>query len=185
MHPIESPFDRSVELDRPGRRPGAVRCRLVGNDEELALHLAIRRAVFVEEQHVFEADDRDDHDEDHATLHVLGIWGGVAAATVRLYPAGAQGFWVGDRLAVLPPFRLFGLGRPLVELATHSAKARGGTRMDAHVQLANVAFFERLGWARVGPPADYLELPHQAMTINLRHLARSSSPVPLAPSEGR
>ena len=37
--------------------------------------------------------------------------------------------------------------------------------MVAHIQLPNVAFFERLGWRRRGEPDDYVGVPHQPMAI--------------------
>jgi len=39
--------------------------------------------------------------------------------------------------------------------------------MRAHIQVANVRFFRRLGWSAVGDPADYLGRPHQDMAIDL------------------
>ena len=39
--------------------------------------------------------------------------------------------------------------------------------MTAHIQLANVRFFERLGWTRAGEPEIYAGLVHQPMSIAL------------------
>jgi hypothetical protein len=33
--------------------------------------------------------------------------------------------------------------------------------------LANVAFFERLGWSRKGDVEEYVGIPHQPMSIGL------------------
>ncbi len=168
MAPVEHPSGTPVRPGRPAPPRHTVRCRIVLDEGELDLHLHIRRTVFVTEQHVFEGDDRDEHDDDAATVHVLGWCGGVAGGTVRLYPSVEVGCWIGDRLAVLPAFRRSGLGKPLVRFAVSNARKHGGTRMDAHVQLPNVAFFERLGWHPVGAPSDYMGFPHQAMAIDLR-----------------
>lgn len=127
----------------------------------------IRNEVFVHEQQVFAEDDNDEHDEDNATHHVLARVGGAAAGTVRLYPLDEPGVWKGDRLAVLPAFRHAHLGGPLVRFAVRTASRAGGHLMIAHVQLPNVAFFERLGWRRVGDPAPYVGLDHQQMAIDL------------------
>jgi hypothetical protein len=54
-----------------------------------------------------------------------------------------------------------------VRLAVALAGERGGRRMQARVQLPNVRFFVRLGWAPTAPPADHLGRPHQWMTIPL------------------
>jgi GNAT superfamily N-acetyltransferase len=88
---------------------------------------------------------------------------------VRLYPLDpGAGLWQGDRLAVLASYRSHRLGGPLVHFAVESAARRGGVEMVAHIQLANVAFFEHLGWRRRGEVETYVGLPHQVMTIGLR-----------------
>lgn len=150
----------------PSRSPSADTrtCRPVADAVELALHHRIRRVVFVEEQGLFAHDDRDEHDDDPATVHVLGLVGGEPAGTVRLYPLGGRR-WKGDRLAVLPDQRHAGIGAPLVRFAVATAAERGGSRMDATVQEVNTAFFLRLGWTCVGGPYAHLGVPHRSMTI--------------------
>lgn len=143
-------------------------CRPAEGSAELATHHRIRHAVFVVEQGLFPLDDRDGHDAAGATIHVLGLDGGVPAGTVRLYPLGDQ-IWKGDRLAVLPEHRHSGgLGAALVRYAVATAGALGGSRMVAQIQPGNVRFFRALGWTAVGDPADYLGVPHQQMSIALR-----------------
>ena len=39
--------------------------------------------------------------------------------------------------------------------------------MIAYVQVANVAFFRRLGWSLVDEPFAYVGEPHQQMSIDL------------------
>lgn len=140
-------------------------CRPVRDADELALHHRIRRQVFVEEQRLFVNDDRDGHDEDPRTVHVLGHVDGVAAGTVRLYPVDGT-LWKGDRLAVLAHQRQSGIGGPLVRFAVATAAARGGRRMEATVQAVNTRFFLHLGWSLAGEPVDHLGVPHQPMTIS-------------------
>lgn len=142
-------------------------CRVVADPAEAEVHHAIRRQVFVVEQQLFEGDDWDEHDEDPATLHVIGIVGDVPGGTVRLYPLGEQGLWKGDRLAVLPEFRRHGLGAPLVRYAVRAAGQRRGHRMIAYIQLPNVRFFTALGWQPIGEPAPYVGVMHQQMVIAL------------------
>jgi putative N-acetyltransferase (TIGR04045 family) len=163
----------SAELAPP---PARAVCRVVAGEAERALHLAVRHAVFVEEQGLFSASDADEHDQDPATLQVLGFWDGEVAGAVRLYPLAEPGWWKGDRLAVLPPFRRHGVGAPLVRFAVGTASRLGGLVMVAQIQPANVAFFQRLGWYRVGEPAPYVGRPHQQMAIDLR---------PQPPQDGR
>jgi putative N-acetyltransferase (TIGR04045 family) len=131
---------------------------------ERAAHFAVRRAVFVEEQAMFDGDDRDERDLDVATLHALGRVGGRAAGAVRLYPIGGDE-WKGDRLAVLREARHGSLGARLVRFAVATAAARGGARMVAMIQLPNVAFFETLGWHTDGAAVAFHGRPHQPMAI--------------------
>ena len=162
-----------------------VACRAARDPEELSLHHEIRRRVFVEEQAVFDGCDEDHHDDDAATVRILGLCGDVAGGAVRCYPltemltgiptgGGAAGvvepgagLWKGDRLAVLPSFRRNGLGAPLVRFAVRTAAEAGGRQMIAHIQPSNVGFFEHLGWYTVGGPVSYVGRPHQTMAIDL------------------
>ena len=158
-----------------------VACRAARDPEELSLHHEIRRRVFVEEQGLFGGSDRDDHDDDPATVRILGLCGDVAGGAVRCYPLTdtatvggvvdlvdpGAGLWKGDRLAVLPLFRHNGLGAPLVRFAVRTAAEAGGRTMMAHIQPSNVGFFEHLGWYAVGGPVSYVGRPHQAMAIDL------------------
>jgi len=151
----------------PSSTSADVVCRVVANPAETEVHHAIRRQVFVVEQHLFDGGDWDERDEDPATLHVLGMVGDVPGGTVRLYPLDDQGLWKGDRLAVLPEFRRHGLGAPLVRYAVKTASERGGHRMIAYIQLPNVRFFAALGWHAIGEPAPYVGVVHQQMAIAL------------------
>lgn len=172
--PVVSPFDRSDQLDRvlKGPSPDLV-ARLVASPHELALHMRIRHEVFVLEQAIFKDTDRDAHDSDGSTLHILGACDDVAAGAVRIYPLDQSALaWHGDRLAVLPAFRAHGLGKPLVRLAVRTAALGGGRVMRAHIQLANVRFFRRLGWEAVGEPELYCGLTHQGMEIDVQAHAR-------------
>jgi len=150
-------------------RPQIV-CRGVDGPEESAMHHRIRHEVFVLEQGVFAESDLDAHDASDATIKVLAwtaapITGWEPGGAVRLFPV-EPGIWQGDRLAVLAPYRAW-LGGPLVRFAVETAAALGGVEMLAHVQTANVRFFERLGWCRRGEPELYVGLPHQLMSIDL------------------
>lgn len=168
MERTAAPY-RSFSSADQAAPPDRVDCRVVAGEAERAIHMAIRRAVFVEEQGMFGASDADEHDRDPATLHVLGFWAGEAAGAVRLYPLAEPGWWKGDRLAVLLPFRRHGVGAPLVRFAVGTASRLGGVVMVAQIQPGNVAFFERLGWYRVGDPAPYVGRLHQQMAVDLQN----------------
>lgn len=155
-------------------RPPIV-CRPAVGPEAEAVHHRIRHAVFVDEQAVFAGSDRDAHDDFPSTIKVVAWAAGDAGGAVRLYPL-EPGVWQGDRLAVLPAFRAWNLGGPLVRFAVETAAALGGAEMVAHVQTANVRFFERLGWCRRGEPEIYVGLPHQLMSIDLTVRVGDRSP---------
>ena len=144
-------------------------CRVAVTTEDVSVHHAIRHAVFVEEQAIFRGSDRDERDDDPATIKVLGVGAGIAGGAVRLYPLEERGLWRGDRLAVLPAFRRHGLGAPLVRFAVRTAMEHGGRVMVAFIQPQNVGFFRKLGWRPAGDPGDHVGLPHQRMVIDLGH----------------
>jgi len=186
----------SATASRPvgaGRRAGTAQaaatvplaCHAVSTAAEQDAHFWIRHRVFVIEQGLFrgiggaaDGDDRDGHDDDPATIHVIGLADGVICGTVRLYPLpDAPGRWKGDRLAVLASHRHLGLGAPLVRFAVSAAGMNGGQEMEAYIQPANVTFFRWLGWRRTGPLVDYAGIAHQRMLISLR-TGPGSSPIP-------
>jgi putative N-acetyltransferase (TIGR04045 family) len=153
----------------------ALGCRPAEGAEELVLHFDLRRRVFVFEQGIFELDDRDTHDDDERTLHVLGFVDGAVGGAVRLYPLDPSGeLWKGDRLAVLPEHRACHLGARLVRFAVATAGELGGRRMIAQIQLPNVRFFEHLGWNRGGDPSPFHGIEHQLMEIGLKPGSRLS-----------
>jgi putative N-acetyltransferase (TIGR04045 family) len=174
---VISPFSERAEAELRAERNGSngpgcppLGCLAARTPAELAIHLAIRHAVFVQEQGFFSPTDHDVHDGQPSTLHVLGLSGQVAGGAVRLYEldaVGEPGVWKGDRLAVLPPFRKRGLGGPLVRFAVASAGNLGGRLMVAHVQMPNVDFFQHLGWRMDGKPVEYVGRIHQLMVIDL------------------
>ena len=191
---MAEPTSRSFPTARPpagvvSPPTGVVRltCRAVSTAEERAAHFRIRHQVFVVEQGLFRdangseasgsgagasgsgaGQDWDAHDDDPATVHVVGLADGVICGTVRLYPlAGAPRRWKGDRLAVLDGHRHQGLGAPLVRFAVATAGQRGGREMEAFIQPANVRFFQWLGWRPVGGLVTYAGIPHQRMLIGL------------------
>lgn len=152
--------------DSAGER--AVVCRHVSSTADVVEHHRVRHTVFVEEQRIFERSDADRNDGDARTHRVLGLVNGVPAGAVRLYPLDEEATtWQGDRLAVLPGFRVHGLGAPLVRYAVTTAASLGGHVMLAHTQLANVRFFERLGWFADGDVELYCGRPHVPMRIVL------------------
>ena len=135
--------------------------------DERSQALAIRHAVFVEEQGLFDRSDQDEHDRSGILLvarkqdRVIG--------TVRIFPDAFQGRrqWVGGRLAVHPDFRDVRVGAGLVREAMRQVKKRGCRVFSAHIQEKNVSFFRKLGWVARGPMTTYCGCPHQTMLADL------------------
>jgi putative N-acetyltransferase (TIGR04045 family) len=131
--------------------------------------LALRRAVFCQEQHVFANDDRDGIDEvatPIVALSMLAVTADAVVGTVRIHEE-SPGLWWGSRLAVAADHRRVGaLGTALIRLAVSSARARGCTRFLAHVQSQNALMFQRLHWQTL----EIVELhdrPHHRMEADL------------------
>jgi putative N-acetyltransferase (TIGR04045 family) len=157
------------------RAPLDVRVALT--PEDVAAHHAVRRAVFVEEQGIFDEDDRDAWDD--GAVKVVAVSDDRVVGAVRLYPLDEVGLWKGDRLAVLSDARRLRVGAPLVRFAVRTAGERGGTRMVARIQARNVAFFRHLGWTSMGDPRDYRGASHQDMTIALSGAEQEAGAVDL------
>ena len=101
----------------------ALACRPALTAAALADHHAIRHEVFLREQSVFVGSDLDEHDRAERSIRLVGYYHGVAAGSVRLFELGS-GIWQGDRLAVLAPYRVHGVGAPLVRCAVATAACK-------------------------------------------------------------
>lgn len=130
--------------------------------------LAVRMAVFVEEQHVPIEEELDTHDANPGaglTLHLLARVGGHAIGTARLLPAAPGEAPHIGRVAVLPAWRGRGVGRVLMAYLHAVARGRGATGIVISAQLTAMPFYERLGYEAIGPT--YLEagIEHREMRL--------------------
>ncbi len=139
-------------------KPSPFEIRPARNQNEVKEAYALREEVFVRELGMFAKADRDEHDD--RAIHLVALDGGRVVGTVRIYRE--EGNWMGGRLAVGKHYRR-GVGRKLVKAAEEEVRRQGGGSMQALIQSQNVAFFERLGWRRVGSPLEYLGRPHCRM----------------------
>lgn len=128
-------------------------------DWEIREAHALRRAVFCDEQKLFEESDQDDIDSHAQCLVAIanhGGWPDQVVGTVRIHQYNA-GVWWGSRLAVKEGFRhRSGIGATLIKLAVSSANGLGCTQFFAQVQQQNEALFQRLHW-------------HSRYTLQVRH----------------
>lgn len=123
--------------------------------------MAVRNAVFVDEQGVsptLESDGRD-----AGASHFLATdEAGNPIGTARLLADGQIG-----RIAVLPAFRRQGIGRRLLRLAMDSARARGDLRVWLHAQIEAQDLYLEAGFRVTGERFMEAGIPHIAMERNL------------------
>lgn len=134
---------------------------------DLAMALAIREIVFIEEQQVPMSVERDE--EDARAYHVLAFDGGHAIGTGRLVtlsepPPGEAGLWgrIG-RMAVLDAYRKRRLGTRILEALETEAARQGMTGIVLHAQLHAKDFYVRFGYQGSGPIFDEAGMPHMEM----------------------
>ena len=131
--------------------------------ENLSICLALRRAVFVDEQGVDPALDADGLDED--ATQFLAWANGMPIGTARLRVV--DGTAKAERVAVLDDFRGHGVGRALAEAVERHARAQGFRSLLVHAQQAVVPFYEHLGYAAGGEPFEEAGIPRRRMTKGL------------------
>ncbi|QEW18019.1 hypothetical protein LA6_000176 [Marinibacterium anthonyi] len=140
---------------------------------------ALRHRVFVREQGIFATHDRDDIDLIATHLVALSTYAHEAdqvVGTVRIHEEAPR-LWWGSRLAVDSDFRAVSrLGTELIRLAVRTANARGCDRFLAHVQMQNVALFERLHWQSL-EQVTFHGAPHMKMQADLAAYPPCADPV--------
>jgi ElaA protein len=115
-------------------------------DEELAAAFALRRAVFVDEQGVPEAEELDERDAD--ALHLVALDGAQVVGTCRLLEE--PGALKLGRMAVAAHARRRGIAARLLEEAEAQARARGLARIRLSSQLGARSVYARAGYAAFG-----------------------------------
>ena len=126
---------------------------------------SIREAVFIREQGIPAALERDDADA--GALHTVAFNRlGSAVGTGRLL-SPAPGVSKIGRLAVLAAVRDAGIGRPMLDALVAAARARGDHEVMLHAQASAVAFYARAGFAARGAAFEEAGIPHQEMTLRL------------------
>ena len=131
--------------------------------ENLSICLALRRAVFIEEQGVAAALDVDGLDE--GCTQFLAWVSGVPIGTARLRIVDGEA--KAERVAVLDDFRGHGVGRVLMNVLEVGARAQGLHTVFVHAQQAAVPFYERLGYLASGEQFLEAGIAHVAMRKNV------------------
>ena len=122
--------------------------------------IAIRMAVFVQEQQLPEADEIDAHDP--LSIHALAFDAGRAVGTARLLPDARIG-----RMSVLADWRRSGVGGLLLERLVAIAAARGDPIVELSAQVYVLDFYARHGFEAFGPIYDDAGIAHQSMRRRL------------------
>jgi ElaA protein len=137
----------------------------VGSAEQLEQAIAIRLAVFVEEQGVSRALEIDGHDD--AARHLLALRGGEPVGTLRLRWVDEGRVAKIERVAVLPRARGTKVGQALVEAALAVARTADAEAAKLHAQTTVQGFYARLGFVASGP--EFIEdgIWHVAMRLPL------------------
>jgi len=140
--------------------------RAVASAEDLAAAMAIRRAVFVQEQSIPESEEYDDRDP-HAEHLLVVADDGTPIATCRVF-ADDDGHGGGTarlgRLAVLPVARRRGLATLMIAACEERARAAGARRMVLDAQVSAMPLYERSGYTAEGEDFDDGSgIPHRTM----------------------
>ena len=144
---------------------------------ELETAFAIRRAVFVEEQHV-PADDEYDEFET-SSQHVLAYLDGTPVGTAR-WRRTANGIKL-ERFAVLAPGRGRGVGKALVQAVLDEVREQQPEPTESiylHAQLAAMPLYAGFGFVAVGAMFDECGIHHYKMVLPGLRMAASTTTAP-------
>jgi predicted GNAT family N-acyltransferase len=137
--------------------------RPASGPEEVDAALELRRQVFVDEQDVSLAADRDGRDGE--AVHLVAVHRGRVVGTCRLLPDG-EAIRLG-RMVVEPALRGAGLGARLLELADAMSLELGGRRILLHAQVPSRGVYDRAGYAQRGEPFVEEGIEHVTMEKTL------------------
>ncbi len=120
--------------------------------------LAVRRAVFIEEQKVPESIEIDGEDPD--CYHVLACdEGGSPIGTARMDRTGKIG-----RMAVLAEYRGMGVGTKMLRAIIDRGKSKGITDFHLSAQISAIGFYSKMGFEAYGEEFQEAGITH----INMR-----------------
>ena len=125
--------------------------------------LALRTAVFVDEQGVSPAEEIDGLD-DQAT-HLVALDGEEVVATCRLLPDGTT-IKLG-RMVVAKERRREGIATELLRVADHESKSLGAEEIHLSAQSYAVALYEQAGYVAYGEPFPDAGIEHIWMSKQL------------------
>lgn len=159
-------------------QPSRYRFELARSPEDIRAYFALRRAIFCEEQGLFDSQDQDEVDAIAVPIVAIDTEAPLAhqvVGVVRIYEAQPR-LWYGGRLGVHPSYRRVGrIGKGLIHKAVTTANGWGCDRFLATVQIQNVRFFQRLHWESL-EEITLRDCPHHLMEADLAHYPPSQEP---------
>lgn len=123
------------------------------------LGLALRRDVFIGEQHVPEADEFDTYDL--TATHVVALDHGSVVGALRILFLDEH-VKIG-RVVVKQTARGRGIASKMMAYAMDLARARGETKFYLTAQIDKLALYEKLGFVAFGDQFQDGGMPHLAM----------------------
>ncbi|ELY50530.1 GNAT family N-acetyltransferase [Natronococcus jeotgali] len=141
-----------------------IETRVVESDAEREDALAVRHAVFVEEQGVDEDLEYDDHDSE--AVHFVAYDGSEPVGAARLRELD-DGIGKVERVAVLADRREEGIGRELMARLEERARADGFDELKLHSQSHAADFYADLEYDRYGETFEEAGIPHVRMRKEL------------------
>ena len=136
---------------------------------EIGTCMALRRAVFIDEQNVPEHEEVDG--EDDACTHVLARLGSVPAGAARyryLQDAGKHYVKI-QRVCVPEGLRGHGIGAAVIDFIMQQVRTEGRTRLiRLGAQTHALAFYRGLGFREYGDEYDDAGITHKDMELKLR-----------------
>ena len=122
---------------------------------------AIRKTVFIDEQHVPKELEWDGQDAE--CIQFLASSDSQPVGTVRLTPQGQVG-----RMAVLRDFRGRGVGARLLTAVIDRARQAGHAQLFLHAQVSVIGFYERHGFVAEGDVFQDAGIDHRTMRLSLQ-----------------
>ncbi|NNL07007.1 MAG: GNAT family N-acetyltransferase [Gammaproteobacteria bacterium] len=121
---------------------------------------AIRKSVFIDEQHVPKDLEWDGQDND--CTHFLASINATPVATARLTAKGQIG-----RMAVLREYRGHGIGSSLLASVIEQAKQQGHRQVFLHAQVSVIGFYQKHGFRAEGGIFIDAGIEHRTMRLSL------------------
>ena len=114
---------------------------------ELSQAMAVRRAVFIVEQKIDEAEEYDGLDD--TSLHFIALSNGKVVGTARVrFPLPEYAKI--ERMAVLKEFRRCGVGKGILACVEKELKGRWVSVAVLHAQITAAQFYESQGYRPIG-----------------------------------